>query len=143
MIFDAIVILIILIIMSTRNPETMYSSADLVFSGTKIRFSISESRETKNYIFTLTFKGMKERVLKKGLKNGLGTVELQDGEKTFFRSDIGKGLADLSLGKDEIRVFSTEVEKAYLNDYLAETGRVINKKHSILDMKGQFYKFRA
>gem|GEM_PF-2850954 len=142
MAFDAVVILIILVIMSTRNDVPVYHSADINISGTKIRFSLSESKETKNYIFTLTFNGGSAKTFKKRLKSGLGTIRLLDGEKTVVSKNIGKGMKLLKLDADEVKVFSTEMERDFLDSYLRDVKKMEKQKKSILNLTSQYYRFK-
>ncbi len=143
MAFDAVVILIILIILGTRNPAPQYSSTMVNISGTEIRFSLGESKESDDYLFTITFREASGNSFKKVLKGKLGQLALLDNEKKILHMEIGSGMKDLLLAPNEVRTFSMNMSKSKLNSYLRTMKIVKKKKKSIIDLSNQYYNFKA
>ncbi len=143
MAFDALIILIILIILGTNSPEREYQSTLVNFSGTEIRFSLGESPEKDDYIFTLTFREASGHSFKKKLQGSLGVLEFFDQDRLVTSRIMGNKMKQLSLNSNEVRIFSLDLPKSILNDYLKKMGIVKKKKKSIVDFSGQYYKFKA
>ncbi len=143
LIFDALIILLVLFILTNRGKDTSIQTANITLKGTEINYTIAEIPETNNYIFALTIKGVEKEKKKIYLNGGLALVKIIDGEHILLTEEIGPGVKFIELEQDETRIFTREINGYILNDYLKDIKKLKIKKRSIIDFSSGTYTFKS
>lgn len=143
LIFDALIILLVLFIITNRGKDTSIQTSNITLKGTEINYTIAEIPETNNYIFGLTIKGVEKEKNRIYLNGGLAQIKIIDGGYILLTDEIGPGIKFIELEMDETRIFTREINGSILNDYLVNVKKLKPKKKSIIDFTSGTFTFRS
>ena len=143
LIFDALIILLVLFILTNRGKHTSIQTSNIILKGTEINYTIAEIPETNNYIFGLTIKGVEKRKAKIYLTEGLALLKIMDEDYVILAEEIGPGIKFIELEQDESRIFTREIRGSILNDYLKNIKKFKPGRRSIIDLTSKTFTFRS
>lgn len=143
LIFDALIILLVLFILTNRGEDTSIQTANITLKGTEINYTIAKIPETNDFIFGLTIKGVEKRGEKIYLTEGLARLKIMDEDKIILSEEIGPGIKSINLEQDETKIFTREINGNILNDYLVNVKKLKPKKRSIIDLTSKTFTFRS
>ncbi len=143
LIFDALIILLVLFILTNRGKDTPIQTSNITLKGTEINYTIAEIPETNNYIFGLTIKGVEKEKNRIYLNGGLAQIKIIDGGHILFTEEIGPGIKFIELEMDETRIFTREISGSILNDYLKNIKKLKTRRKSIIDFTSGTFTFRS
>lgn len=143
LIFDALIILIVLLILTNRGKDTSIHTANIKLKGTEINYTITKIPETNDIIFGLTIKGVEKRGEKIYLTEGLAKIKIMDGNEIILSDEIGPGIKYIALEQDETKIFTREISGNILHDYLINIKKLKPRKRSIIDLTSKNYTFSS
>lgn len=142
-IFDALVILIVILIITNKGNDSAFYTSKVVVKSTEINYTITEIPETNNILFSLTLKGTDKKDNKISLKGSLAKLSIYDGNNEIYFTEIGSGMKEIILANDEIRIFTNEISSEILNDYFKNIKKIKPRKRSIIDFTSRSFHLRS
>lgn len=142
-IFDALIILIVLLIISNRGKNSAFYTSKVAVKSTEINYTITEIPETNNLLFSLTLKGTDKTDNKIPLKGCLAKLLVYDGENKIHAAEIGSGMKEIVLANDETRIFTSEINSQILDDYFKNIKKIKPQKRSIIDFTSRSFMLRS
>ena len=131
-----IIMVYLVFVKHQEKQEHWYTKIEI--DGTEYRLSIIENTETSSYGITLTLTNMKERprILRKG--RDYGNLTLNYRGKMITGIDITGGLELIRLEKKTL-VFSSNIRKKIIDEYLRQNGLLQEGKRGLLDFDKPSY----
>jgi hypothetical protein len=142
-VFDALIILIILLIIANRKDSSDFYTSKISVNSAEIIYTITEIPETKNMLFSLTFKGLDKKINKILLQGSLAKLTVYDGTIIVHETEIGSGMKQIVLEDDETRIFTEEIESDILDNYFKNIKKIKPRKRSIIDFTSRTYELKS
>lgn len=141
--FDALIILIVLLVITNRGNDKAFYTSKVTVNSAEIIYTITEIPETNNILFSLTLKGTDTKDYKIFLNGSLANLVIYDGTIKINETIIGTGMREISLAKDETRVFTSEIDSEVINNYFKNIKKIKPRKKSLVDFTSRLFQLKS
>ena len=141
--FDALIILIVLLVITNRGNDKAFYTSKVTVNSAEIIYTITEIPETNNILFSLTLKGTDTKDYKIFLNGSLANLVIYDGTIKINETIIGTGMREISLAKDETRVFTSEIDSEVINNYFKNIKKIKPRKISLVDFTSRLFQLKS
>ena len=134
MLVDILILAVVIIFLNTRNSKNEYTTASANGSGLNMRFSVSEEKSSKTYLFTITLLSSVDDEKTWNFEPCLATLKLSCAGSTFYEDKFGVKISKISMLPGEARTFPLQIASEIIDIYSKEKANAAKRRKTLFDL---------
>ncbi|MCL2025323.1 MAG: hypothetical protein FWG92_00775, partial [Leptospirales bacterium] len=131
---DLLIIAIVLVFLNTKNTKNEYATVSASGSGLNMRFSVTNEKDDKTYMFTITLLSLIDAEKTWDFEPHLVTLKLSHSKNIFYENKFGGKISKINLLPGEARTFPVQIPFEIIDIYLKERTNVTKRRKTIIDL---------
>ncbi|MCL2025455.1 MAG: hypothetical protein FWG92_01465 [Leptospirales bacterium] len=131
---DILIIAIVFVFLNTRNTKNEYITASANGSGLNMRFSVTNEKDDKTYMFTITLLSATDAEKTWTFEPHLAALKLSHSGDIFHENKFGGKISKISLLPGEARIFTLQIPFEIIDMYLKEKNNVPKRRKTLIDL---------
>ncbi|MCL1911583.1 MAG: hypothetical protein FWG13_05210 [Leptospirales bacterium] len=134
MLADILILAVVIIFLNARNSKNEYTTASVNGDGLNARFSVSDEKSAKTYIFTITLLSSADDEKTWNFEQHLATLKLSRSGILFYEDKFGVKISRINMLPGEARIFPLQISSETIDIYLKERTNAVKRKKNLFDL---------
>ncbi len=145
LVVDAVIILLVMLYFYDGDgPEEAYYTTKLDYKKMEFRFSVATVKKSKSYLFTLSIKSNRKRESEISFNNSIARIEIFQDKNKLLEKGLGNGVNRLRMHPSEIKSFAENIDYRLMDNYIKENSDLLQvRKKSLIRFRNQEVNFTA